>query len=336
MIEKAIQLAKEKIELPQYIIDAVMDEIFCDGVSDSLIELFLTELSKKGETASEIAFTSSKLRSMYSSSLKEVDAVEIIGTGGDGSNSFNISTTAAFIAAGAGIPIIKHGNNASTSLSGSADVLDKLGVNIHISTEDAFDVFQNIGICFLYNAQFPSIMKKVAQVRRKLPFVTLFNKTRWITPANSSMEFLGVYSDELLNTMSNALENSNLKRATIVHGLDGLDEVSLSDSSKVVDISGNHSSSYIFKPEQYDLQLCKKEELLGGTPVENASITKNILQGTEKGAKRQISVLNAAFIIRVYCPNFSLINAIDLANESIDSENALKKLNALILATKNC
>lgn len=333
MIEKAIQMARQNIELPQPVIDAVMEEIFSDSINDSLIATFLTELSVKGETASEISNASKKFRSLYYSPFKGKDAVEVIGTGGDGSNSFNISTTASFIAAGMEVPIIKHGNHAATSLSGSADVLQKLGVNIHIPINFAYDIFCNTGICFLFNAQFPTIMKKVAKARRELNFVTLFNKLRWISPASATMEFLGVYSDQVMSTMSETLKNSCLKRATIVHAVDGLDEVSLSSPTYVININNNQYEKYVFDPELYGMHLCHKKELLGGSPLENALITKNILQGNDKGAKRQIAVLNAAFIIMVYYPHISLMDAVEMANESIDSGKALNKLNALVLAT---
>jgi anthranilate phosphoribosyltransferase len=259
-----------------------------------------------------------------------MDVLEIVGTGGDGSNSFNISTTAAIIAAAAGVPVATHGNRGASSKCGSADVLEALGVNINITPEKSAQLLKDINICFLFAQNYHIAMKYVAPVRRELGIRTVFNILGPLTnPAGAKMELMGVYDKELVTPLARVLANLGVKNAMVVHGNDGLDEVSISSPTTICELKDGWLRSYEITPEQFGMKRCSRSELAGGTPDENAKILKAILNG-EKGAKRDASVLNAAAALYVTGKYDSIDEAVRVANETIDSGRAIEKLNEFI------
>jgi anthranilate phosphoribosyltransferase len=263
-----------------------------------------------------------------------MEVLEIVGTGGDHSNSFNISTTSALVISAAGIPVAKHGNRASSSRTGSADVLESLGVDITIAPEHSLHILKTINFCYLFAQNYHISMKYVAPVRRELGIRTIFNILGpLVNPAGANMELLGVYEPELIEPMAKVLCNLGVKRGMVVYGHDGLDEISMSSPSTVCELRDGFIKSYVIEPEQFGLTRCKKEDLLGGTPAENAQITRNILSG-EKGPKRDAVLINSAAAIHIAKPDISVKEGIDIAAEAIDSGKAGEQLRQFIDLSK--
>jgi anthranilate phosphoribosyltransferase len=259
-----------------------------------------------------------------------MDVLEIVGTGGDRSNSFNISSTSAIVISAAGIPVAKHGNRAATSKSGAADVFEALGVDITISPEASLKLLQSIGLCFLFAQNYHISMKYVAPVRRELPMRTIFNILGPIAnPAGANMELLGVYEEALVEPMARVMAGLGVKNGMVAFGQDGLDEISISAPTSICEVRNGSFKSYIIEPEQFGFKRCSKDDLLGGTPAENAEITRNILGG-EKGPKRDAVVLNSAAAIYIARPSTSLPQAIKLAEEVLDSGKAKSQLEKFI------
>jgi anthranilate phosphoribosyltransferase len=262
--------------------------------------------------------------------LHDEDALEIVGTGGDQANTFNISTTAAIIAAAAGAPVAKHGNRSASSLCGAADVLEALGVNISIPPEKSAQLLRKIGICFLFAQNYHIAMKYVAPIRRELAIRTVFNILGPLTnPAGARMELMGVYNRELVEPLAQVLCSLGVKSAMVVYGEDGLDEISLSAPTYVCEVRDGWVRSYSIKPEQFGFARCKKEDLQGGTPVENAQILRSILRG-EIGPKRNAAVLNAAAALFITGKYESIEVAATVACDVIDSGKAYEKLGEFI------
>ena len=330
MIKEAIQKVAAGKDLTYEEAKQVMDEIMGGEASQIQMAAYLTALSLKGETIEEITASAAGMRNHCVRLLNDMDVLEIVGTGGDKSNSFNISTTSALVVSAAGVPIAKHGNRAASSKCGAADVLEALGVNITVSPEKSQEILKEANICFLFAQNYHLAMKYVAPVRKELGIRTVFNILGPLTnPAGATMQLLGVYDEELIEPMAQVLSNLGVKNAMVVYGQDGLDEISMSAPTSVCEIRNGSFKKYTIEPEQFGMKRCEKSELVGGTPEENAAITKAILQG-EKGPKRDAVVLNSAAGLYIANPLLTLEEAVKIAEETIDSGKALKQLQRFV------
>ncbi len=330
MIKEAIFKLLNKENLTSELAYDVMDEIMSGKTSDVQIGSYLTALAMKGETIEEIVASAKSMRAHATKLLNDKDVLEIVGTGGDKSNSFNISTTSAIVLASAGVPVAKHGNRAASSKCGSADVLEALGVKINIEPKKSMELLDDIGICFLFAPLYHSAMKNVAPVRKELGIRTIFNILGPLSnPLGASMQLMGVYDENLVEPLAEVLTKLGVKRAMVVYGTDGLDEISISAPTKVCEIRGGWYKTYEINPIEYGFNLYDKSDLLGGTAQENAEITKKILAG-EKGAKRDAVVLNSAAALYISRDNLTLKEAIVKIQEILDSGKAMAKLNDFI------
>lgn len=308
-----------------------MDEIMSGGTSPVQTAAFLAALSAKGETIEEITACAAGMRARALPVEYTDDLLEIVGTGGDGSNSFNISTTSSIVIAAGGVRVAKHGNRAASSRSGAADCLEALGVNISLSPEQCVSLLQNVGICFLFAQTYHSSMKYVGPVRKELGIRTIFNILGPLTnPAHANLQVLGVYSEEMVEPLAHVLHNLGVRRGMVVYGQDKLDEISLSSPTTVCEFNGDEFTTYVIHPQDFGLTPCEKSELVGGTPQENAQITLDILNGA-KGAKRDAVLLNAGAGLYVAGKAASLEDGVRLAAELIDSGRAMAKLQEFIL-----
>lgn len=326
MIKEAILKVSKKVDLTYEEAEQVMNEIMEGQASQIQMSSYLTALSMKGETVEEITASAAAMRNHCVRLLHDMDVLEIVGTGGDGANSFNISTTASLVIAAAGIPVAKHGNRAASSKSGAADVLEALGVNITIPPEKSTAMLAKIGICFLFAQNYHIAMKYVAPVRKELGIRTVFNILGPLTnPAGANMELMGVYDEELVEPLAKVLANLGVKRALVVYGTDGLDEISMSAPTKVCEVKDGTFRSYEITPEQFGFTRCKKEDLTGGTPAENAEIAKAILNG-EKGPKRDAVLMNAGAAIYLAGKADDIKSGIEIAREILDNGKAREQL----------
>lgn len=307
-----------------------IDEIMDGKASDIQISSFLTALSMKGETIDEITAAAQAMREHARTITPHKDVLEIVGTGGDGSNSFNISTTSAIVISSAGVPIAKHGNRAASSKSGAADVLEELGVNIDLGPNENLELLNKIDICFLFAQKYHLAMRHVANVRNELSIRTIFNVLGPLTnPAGASIQLLGVYDELLVESLSRVLQNLGVKRGMVVYGQDRLDEISICDKTTVCEINNGQILKYEISPKDFGMQIAKKTDLLGGQPAENAEITLNILNG-ERSAKRDVVVLNSAAGLYLADKVDSIISGVELAEELIDSGKALEQLERFV------
>lgn len=331
MINEAISKLVDGQDLTRAEMIAVMDEIM-GGEADSIQTAgLLTALQIKGATIEEITASAISMRNHADVMDTNVDITEIVGTGGDKSNSFNISTTSAFVAAAAGVKVAKHGNRAASSKSGAADVLEKLGLNLMLEKEKSLEMLEKLNFCFLFAVKYHAAMKYVAPVRKTLGIRTIFNILGPLTnPAKANMQVLGVYSKELVNPMSRVLSNIGVKRGMTVFGKDGLDEISASDKTYVCEFRDGWFKEYEIEPEDFGYKKCDKSELEGGTPEENAEITRNILNGTLRDGKRNAVCLNAGAAIYVAGKADSLAEGIKIAEETIDSGKAIERMNEIV------
>jgi anthranilate phosphoribosyltransferase len=330
MIKEAIIKASKHENLSYEMAEGVIHEIMGGDATEIQMAAFLTAMSMKGETIEEITASAAGMRKHCIRILHDMDVLEIVGTGGDGSNSFNISTTSALVISAAGIPVAKHGNRAASSKCGAADVLEALGVNITASPEASLRMLKEINICFLYAQNYHIAMKYVAPVRRALGIRTMFNILGpLVNPAGANMELLGVYEEELVEPMARVLSNLGVKDALVVHGQDGLDEISASSPTTVCEVRDGEFSSYVIDPREFGFELCRKEDLVGGTPAENAAITQTVLSG-KKGPKRNAVVLNSAAAIYLAKRGTSFEDAIRIAEELIDSGKPLFQLEKFV------
>jgi anthranilate phosphoribosyltransferase len=295
---------------------------------------FLTAMTVKGETIEEITASAAGMRKHCIRILHDMDVLEIVGTGGDKSNSFNISTTSAIVISAAGVPVAKHGNRAASSKSGAADVLEALGVNIAVPPEKSLELLKTIGLCFLFAQNYHISMKYVAPVRKELGIRTIFNILGpLVNPAGANMELLGVYDEDLIEPMARVLSNLGVKDALVVFGQDGLDEISLSSPTSVCEVRDGTFKTFSITPEEFGFTRCKKEDLVGGQPTENARITKDILNGA-KGPKRDAILLNSAAALYIGRRVQSIAEGVALAQETIDSGKALAQLERFIALSK--
>jgi len=330
MIKEAIIKLTNKEDLSYEEAKAVMNEIMSGDASDVQKSAYLTALTMKGETIDEITGSAEEMRNHAVQLSHEGDVLEIVGTGGDKSDSFNISTTSSLVIASAGVPVAKHGNRAASSKSGAADVLESLGVNITLSPEKSAELLQNIGICFLFAQSYHTAMKYVGPIRKELGIRTIFNILGPLAnPASANLQVMGVYDESLVEPLAKVLSNLGVKRALVVYGQDRLDEISASAETSVCEVKDGTFKSYTISPEQFGLTRCKKEELTGGTPDENAAITKAVLAG-EQGARRTAVVLNAGAGLYVAGKADTIEAGVRLAEELIDSGKAEKKLEEFV------
>ncbi|MDR0877835.1 MAG: anthranilate phosphoribosyltransferase [Treponema sp.] len=334
MIKEAIIKAANRENLSYETVEAVMDEIMEGKASDIQMAAFLTAMSVKGETIDEITASAAGMRKHCVRILHDMDVLEIVGTGGDRAGSFNISTTSALVISAAGIPVAKHGNRAASSKSGSADVLESLGVDITVTPEHSLRLLKDINLCFLFAQNYHISMKYVAPVRKELGIRTIFNILGPLAnPAGANRELLGVYDAELVEPLAKVLHNLGVKNAMVVFGQDGLDEISMSAPTSVCELRNGEYKSYVIEPEQFGFTRCKKDELKGGSPDDNAKITRAILAG-EKGPKRDAVLLNSGAAISIARPELSMADGINIAAGVIDSGKALQQLEKFISLSK--
>ena len=330
MIKEAVAKLVKNENIGYDMAKTVMDEIMSWEASDILKSAYLTALSQKGETIEEITGSAEEMRKFGRKLGADVEALEIVGTGGDGSNSFNISTTASIVISAAGVPVAKHGNRAASSKSGAADCLEALGVNITIEPEQSRKLLEEIGICFLFAQKYHTAMKYVGPIRKELGIRTIFNILGPLAnPAGPVYQIMGVYDESLLPSMAKVLSNLGVKRGMVVYGQDRLDEISASAPTAVCEIDNGTFKNYVITPEDFGLVRCTKEDLAGGTPQENAEITRAILNG-EKGPKRNAVLLNAAAALYVAGKADSMADGVKLAEKVIDTGLAKAQLERFI------
>ena len=331
MIREAIIQLAARQDLSYDTAAAVMDEIMSGQASQIQMASFLTALAIKGETIDEITACAAGMRAHCVRLLHDVDALEIVGTGGDGANSFNISTTSAFVIAAGGVPVAKHGNRAASSKCGAADVLESLGVDITLAPEDSARLLAEQNFCFLFAQNYHISMKYVAPVRKELGIRTVFNILGPLSnPAGANRELMGVYDEALVEPLAQVMSKLGVTRGMVVYGQDRLDEISMSAPTSVCEIRDGWFQSYELTPEQFGYPRCGKQALAGGAPAENAAITRSILEGTERGAKRQAVCLNAGAALYIGGRAGTMAGGVKQAEELIDSGAALEKLEEIV------
>ena len=334
MIKEAIIKLSKKQDLAYAEAEAVMDEIMSGQATPVQMSAYLTALALKGETIDEITASAAGMRAHCIKLLHNLDVLEIVGTGGDGSNSFNISTTSSLVIAAGGVPVAKHGNRAASSKSSAADVLETLGVKITLTPERSAEILKKINICFLFAQNYHIAMKYVAPIRKELGIRTVFNILGPLSnPAGANMELMGVYDQSLVEPLAQVMANLGVNRGMVVYGQDSLDEISMCAPTSVCEIRDGKFTSYEITPEQFGYERCEKGALTGGTPAENAEITKAILKGEEKGPKRQAVCLNAGAALYIAGKAASIEEGVKLAESLIDSGAALKKLEEFVEET---
>lgn len=333
MIQEAIRKVMAGENLDFDTAKTVMDEMMSGQATQAQMASYLTALRIKGETVEEITASATSMRSKCESLHTETEVMEIVGTGGDEVGTFNISTTAAFVVAAAGVPMAKHGNRSVSSKSGAADVLEALGAKVTLNARQCEKILKETGICFMFAQMHHSSMKYAAPVRKELGIRTVFNILGPLTnPAGATMQLMGVYSQDLVEPMAQVLSNLGVKKGFVVCGDDGLDEVTLTGSTHVCRINDGQFESFVIRPEDYGFTSCDLKELIGGSPEDNAKITRDILSGAEQGAKRDVVILNAALCLASALGK-EISEGVRMATELIDSGKALEKLEAFIRAT---
>lgn len=335
MIKEAIIQLTQKKDLTYDQAEQVVNEIMEGKASDIQMAAYLTALAMKGETIDEITASAVSMRAHGTQLQHDMEVLEIVGTGGDGSNSFNISTTASMVIAAGGVPVAKHGNRAASSKSGAADVLEALGADITLDPEQSKKVLEKVGFCFLFAQKYHSTMKYVGPVRKKLGIRTVFNILGPLSnPAAATMEVMGVYDESLVESLARVLSNLGVKRGMVVYGQDKMDEISMSAPTSVCEIRDGKLISYEITPEQFGYERCEKDALTGGTPQENAWITRDILEGRDRGAKYQAVCLNAGAALYIAGKADTLEAGVKLAEELIDSGKAGVKLASYVSASR--
>ncbi|MCD8037211.1 MAG: anthranilate phosphoribosyltransferase [Clostridiales bacterium] len=333
MIKEATIKIVDKQDLTYDEAYTVMNEIMSGETTATQNAAFLSALSTKNAKAETIDEILGCAVAMKEHALKidhNMDLFEIVGTGGDGSHSFNISTTAAFVAAAGGVKVAKHGNRAASSKSGAADCLEALGANIQQSPKRCVELLNEVGMCFFFAQKYHTSMKYVGAIRKELGFRTVFNILGPLTnPGNPKMQLMGVYDEYLMEPLAQVLTNMGVKRGMVVYGKDKLDEISISAPTAVCEFKDGWFKSYTIKPEDFGLERGTKEDIVGGTPEENANITLAILNG-EKGPKRNAVLLNAGASLYICGKAETMADGVKLASELIDSGKALETLNKFV------
>lgn len=339
MIKEAIVKIVDKQDLTYEEAYQVMNEIMNGETSATQNAAFLAALSTKStksETIDEITGCAAAMREhALRVDAGDMELMEIVGTGGDGAHSFNISTTSAFVACAGGLKIAKHGNRAASSQCGTADCLEALGVNIDLTPERCVEMLKEAGMCFFFAQKYHTSMKYVGGIRKELGIRTVFNILGPLTnPARPRRILLGVYDPSLAEPLAQVLMKLGVERGMVVYGQDRLDEISLSAPTTVCEFGGGTSRTYALTPEQFGLARCQKSDLTGGTPEENAATTRAILGGTERGAKRDVVLLNAGAALYIGGKAADLAGGVKLAGELIDSGKALAALEAVRAASQ--
>ena len=333
MIKEAIVKIVNKEDLSYGEAYAVMNEIMGGETSATQNAAFLAALSTKSaraETKDEIAGCAAAMREHAKKVETGMEVMEIVGTGGDNAGSFNISTTSALVAAAGGVKIAKHGNRAASSQCGTADCLEALGVNIRQSPKKCVELLEKAGMCFFFAQEYHTSMKYVGAIRKELGFRTVFNILGPLTnPARPALQLLGVYDEYLIEPLAQVLTELGVRRGMVVYGRDKLDEMSLGAPTSVCEIKDGWIKNYTIKPEDFGMERCRREDLRGGTPQENARITLSLLDG-ERGAKRNAVLLNAGAALYIGGKAESMKEGIALAGELIDSGKARKTLDDVI------
>lgn len=330
MIKEAIYKLVNKEDLTLEMTKAVMDEIMQGQATNAQISSFITAMRMKGESIEEITACAMIMRKHCTKLSHDGDVLEIVGTGGDEAYTFNISTVSSFVVSAAGVPVAKHGNRSVSSKCGSADVLEALGIKIDLSAQRSAEILKEIGMCFMFANIYHASMKYAAPVRKELGVRTIFNILGPLSnPAGANLQLLGVYDENLVEPLARVLANLGVKRAMVVYGHDGLDEVSLCSSSTVCEVNNGKLNSFFLDPKQFGFEYCKAEDLLGGGPEENARIARDILSG-KKGPKRDIVLLNSAVCLYMAYNNITLRECVRMAADMIDSKKAYRQLERFI------
>lgn len=332
-MKQAVDKAVKGENLTRNEAEDVMSIMLGGEATQAQLGSFLTALRIKGETIDEIVGCATVMQAKAEHVAPKVNGsyIDLVGTGGDGTNTFNISTTSAFVTSASGVPIAKHGNRAISSRSGAADVLEALGVNIMLEAPQVEDCIEQVGIGFMFAQVFNKSMKNVGQARKDLGIRTIFNILGPISnPSNAKGALIGVYSRELTEPIAQAMLKMGVERAMIVSGFDGMDEITTTGKTAVSEIKDGKVTSYTIDPADYGISYASPDELTGGQGEANAEITKNILNGTDKGAKRDIVLLNAGAAIYIGGKADSIAEGIKTAAAAIDSGKALAKLNDLV------
>lgn len=332
MIKEAIIQLSRKEDLGFKQAQEVMNEIMSGKATAVQISAYITALALKGESIEEITASAKSMRSHCVRLLNDIDVLEIVGTGGDGSNSFNISTTTAIVVSSSGVSVAKHGNRAASSKSGAADMLEALGVNISISPKQAQYLLKKINICFLFAQNYHISMKYVAPIRKELGIKTIFNILGPLcNPARVNMQLMGVYDESLVEPLAKVMCNLGVKRGMVVYGRDKLDEISMSSTTKVCEIDNGKFSVYEINPKDVGYSYCHKESLKGGDAYENAHIARNIIYGKENGAKREAVCFNAGAALYIANKVKSIEEGVRMAESLIDGGFASSQLERFII-----
>jgi anthranilate phosphoribosyltransferase len=338
MIKEAIEKIVLKEDLTYDEAYAVMNEIMDGQTSPTQNAAFLAALSTKSDKSETIDEISGCAAAMREHALKvdagDMDTFEIVGTGGDKAGSFNISTTSAFVAAAGGMKVSKHGNRAASSKSGTADCLEALGANIALEPEKCVELLKSTGFCFFFAQKYHTSMKYVGAIRKELGIRTVFNILGPITnPVYPKRQLLGVYDESLVEPLARVLYSLGVKKGMVVFGREKLDEISAVGETAVCEFANGDYKTYTITPEQFGLTRCEKADLVGGTPAENAQITRDILSGKDKGPKRTTVLLNAGAALYIGDKAATLADGIKLAAELIDSGKAYEAMEAFIKAS---
>ncbi len=336
MINKILDTLNNKQDLSYEQACSMMSMLMDGKVNLNDTKSILLALKDKGESVTEITACANVMREKCVGLKPSGDVLEVVGTGGDGADTFNISTVSAIVVASCGVKVAKHGNRSVSSKCGSADVLEKLGVKLEVSATRNLQILNELGICFLYAPKYHASMKNVAPARKELGVRTIFNILGPLAnPAGANIQLCGVYDKSLVKPMASVLKNLNVKRGMVVHGSDGLDEITLTGDTSVCEItSDGELKEYTINPKDLGLELCKASDLVGGDPTVNAEIAMNILRG-EKSPRRDIVVLNSAVCLYMASDNLTLCECVNKVNDAIDSSKALKKLQEFIKATNS-
>lgn len=333
MIKEAINILINKGDLSSAMMEQVMDEIMTGEATDAQKAAFLTALAVEGETVDEITAAAKVMRAHCAVFHNDKDVLEIVGTGGDGANTFNISTVSSLVTSAAGYPVAKHGNRAASSKCGTADCLEALGVKIDADASRSEQILDEMNLCFLFAQKYHTAMRFVGSVRKEIGIRTLFNILGPIAnPAGATQMLLGVYDGSLVEQQAHVLHNLGVKRAMVVYGMDKMDEISLSAPTKVCEVRDGKFSTYEITPEQFGLKRCKKEELQGGEPAENAQIVREILDG-RRGAKFDAVLLNAGAAISIADGNLTIDEGIAKAEKVMVNGTAREQLERFISLT---
>lgn len=335
MIQEALNEVLNKKDLSYEMARAVMAEIMDGTATNAQMGAFLAALRMKGETVTEITACAEVMREKGLKVEVPFEVMEIVGTGGDEVGTFNISTTSAFVVAAGGVPVAKHGNRSVSSKSGAADVLERLGARLDLTPEQNVEVLKKANMCFMFAQVYHTSMKNVGPVRKEMGARTIFNILGPLTnPARANMQLMGVYREDLVEPMAQVLSNLGVVRGLVVNGSDGLDEATMTGATHMCEIREGKFRTYDLTPEALGMRRCTLQDLVGGTPEENARISRDILTGKLKGPKRDAVILNSALSLYLGIDDCSIPECVKMANEIIDSGKAGDKLEQFVAATK--